>query len=60
VLALQCGGDGEVEVGEQEECGPAVPGPPPDDLPGVQAGGLLSELVIFLDGLITKGAAPLK
>jgi hypothetical protein len=26
-----------------------------DDLPGIQAGGLLGELVIFLDGLIANG-----
>ena len=55
VLALDGGGDGQVEVGEQADGGPAVPGLPADDLPGVQAGGLLSQLVIFLDGLITNG-----
>jgi len=31
-----------------------VPGPPADDLAGVQAGDLLGELVIFFDGLITN------
>jgi len=54
VLALHGDGDGEVDVGEQADRGPAVLGPPADDLPGVQAGGLLGELVIFLDGLITN------
>jgi hypothetical protein len=49
LLALQSHGDGEVDVGEQAERGPAVPGLPADDLPGVQAGGLLGELMIFLD-----------
>jgi len=39
--------DGEIEVGEQADGGPAVPGLPADDLPGVQAGGLLAELVIL-------------
>ena len=47
MLALKGYGDGEVEVGEQADGGPAVPGRPADDLPGVQAGGLLAELVIF-------------
>jgi len=55
VLALHGGGDGQVDVGEQADGGPAVPGPPADDLPGVQPGGLLGYLVIFLDGLITNG-----
>ena len=41
VLALQGGGDGQVDVGEQADGGPAVPGLPADDLPGVQPGGLL-------------------
>jgi hypothetical protein len=49
LLALHGDGDGEVDVGEQADRGPAVPGPPADDLPGVQPGGLLGELVIFLN-----------
>jgi len=49
VLALQGDGDREVEVGEQADRGPAVPGLPADDLPGVQAGALLAELVILFD-----------
>jgi hypothetical protein len=52
---LQGDGDGEVDVGEQAERGPAVPGLPADDLPGVQAGALLGELMIFFDGLIANG-----
>ena len=48
VLAVHGDGDGEVDVGEQADRGPAVPGLPADDLPGVQAGALLGELVIFL------------
>jgi hypothetical protein len=55
LLALQGGGDGGVDVGEQADRGPAVPGFPADDLAGVQAGGLLGELVIFFDGLIANG-----
>jgi hypothetical protein len=55
LLALQSYGDREVDVGEQAERGPAVPGLPADDLPGVQAGALLGELMIFLDGLIANG-----
>jgi hypothetical protein len=55
LLALHGDGDGEIDVGEQADRGPAVPGFPADDLSGVQAGGLLGELVIFLDGLITNG-----
>ena len=47
MLALHGDGDGQVEVGEQADRGPAVPGPPADDLPGVQAGRLLAELVIL-------------
>ena len=47
MLALQGDGDREVEVGEQADRGPAVPGLPADDLPGVQAGALLAELVIL-------------
>jgi hypothetical protein len=46
VLALHGGGDGEVDVGEQADRGPAVPGIPADDLPGVQAGALLGQLVM--------------
>ena len=49
LLALHGDGDGEVDVGEQADRGPAVPGRPADDLAGVQAGALLGELVIFLD-----------
>ena len=49
LFALQGDGDREVEVGEQADHGPAVPGLPADHLPGVQAGGLLAELVIFFD-----------
>ena len=49
MLALQGDGDGEVEVCEQADRGPAVPGFPADDLPGVQAGVLLVELVILRD-----------
>ena len=37
LLALDGDGDGEVDVGEQADRGPAVPGLPADDLPGVQA-----------------------
>jgi hypothetical protein len=48
VLALQGDGDREVEVGAQADRGPAVPGLPADDLPGVQAGALLGKLVILL------------
>ena len=47
MLALQGDGDREVEVGEQADRGPAVPGRPADDLPGVQPGDLLGELMIF-------------
>jgi hypothetical protein len=39
-------------MGQQADHGPAMPGLPADDLPCVQAGGLLGELMIFLDGLI--------
>jgi hypothetical protein len=55
LLALHGDGDGEIDVGEQADRGPAVPGFPADDLSGVQAGGLLGELVILLDGLIANG-----
>jgi len=47
LLALDGDRDGEVDVGGQAERGPAVPGLPADDLPGVQAGRLLAELVIL-------------
>jgi hypothetical protein len=47
LLALQGDRDGEIEVGEQADRGPAVPGPPADHLPGVQGGHLLAELVIL-------------
>ena len=47
--AVQGDGDGQVHAGEQAQRAPAVPGPPADDLAGVQAGDLLGELVIFLD-----------
>ena len=55
VLALGGDGNGEVDVGKQADRGPAVPGLPADDLPGIQADHLLAELVIFCDGLITNG-----
>ena len=55
MLALQGDSDGEIEVGGQADGGPAVPGLPADDLPGVEPGGLLAELVILFDGLITNG-----
>jgi hypothetical protein len=48
LLALQDDGDREVDIGEQADRGPAVPGLPADDLPGVQVGGLLGQLVVFL------------
>ena len=48
-VALHCHGNGEVGTGQQADHGPAVPGLPADDLRRVQAGGLLGELVIFLD-----------
>ena len=67
VLALHGGGDGEVDVGQQADRGPAVPGLPADDLPGVQAGDLLGKLMIFLEVyhkrqvlLCTAGAAELE
>ena len=41
LLALQGYRDREVEVGEQADRGPAVPGPPADHLPGVQAAACL-------------------
>jgi hypothetical protein len=50
--ALHCHGNGEVDMGQQADHGPAMPGLPADDLPCVQADGPLGELVIFLDGLI--------
>ena len=48
-VAVQGNGNGQVSAGEQAQGAPAVPGPPADHLAGVQAGHLLSELVIFLD-----------
>ena len=49
MLALHGGGDRKVDVGEQADRGPAVPGLPADDLSGVKAGALLGKLMIFLD-----------
>jgi hypothetical protein len=49
LLALHCHGNGEVDMGQQADHGPAVPEFPADDLPCVQAGALLGELLIFLD-----------
>src|SRR5260370_20897170 len=46
--ALEGSGDGEEDMGEQGDGGPAVPGGPGGDLPGVQARDLLGQLVIFL------------
>ena len=63
MLALDGGGDGQVDVGEQADGGPAVPGLPADDLPGVEAGGLLGYLVIFLRAVGARshlGHAPLR
>jgi hypothetical protein len=48
VCALEGDGDGEVDVGEQADGGPAVPGRPAGDLAFVQAGALLGELVALL------------
>ena len=48
LLAMHGDGGREVEVGKQADRGPAVPGLPADYLPGIQASGLLAELVIFL------------
>lgn len=48
LLAVQGGGHGQVDVGEQADRGLAVPGRPADDLSGVQADGLLGQLMIFL------------
>jgi hypothetical protein len=56
LLALHRDGDREVDVGEQADRGPVVPGFPADDLPGVQAGGLLGKLVIFFSSPATKAA----
>ena len=53
--ALPGCGDGEVEVGEQADGGPAVPGGPGGDLAAVEAADLLRLLVVLLDGLITNG-----
>ena len=52
MLALHGDGDREVEVGEQADRGPAVPGLPADDLPGVQAGALLGKLMIFFNAYV--------
>jgi hypothetical protein len=49
LLALHGDGD-EVDIGEQADRGPAMPRLPADDLPGVQADGLLGKLMIFLPG----------
>jgi len=46
--ALAGGGDGEERGGEEADRGPAVPVGPGGDLPGVQSGDLLGDLVIFL------------
>ena len=48
MLAFDGDGDREEDVGEQADRGPAVPRFSADDLSGVQAGALLSELVIFI------------
>jgi hypothetical protein len=53
--ALPGGRGGQEGRGEQADGGPAVPGGPGGDLAAVQAGDLLGQLVIFLDGLITNG-----
>ncbi len=47
--ALPGGGHGEEGIGEQADRGPAVPGGPGGDLSAVQPGGLLGQLVVFLD-----------
>ena len=54
LLALHSDGNGdrEVEVGKQADRDPAVPGLAADHLPGIQASGLLAELVIFLTALL--------
>ena len=49
LLALGGGGDREVDVGQQSDRRPVLPGPPADDVPGIQAGALLAELVIFFN-----------
>jgi hypothetical protein len=48
VCAFEGDGDGEVDVGEQADRCPAVPGGPAGDLALVQAAGLLGLLVVFL------------
>ena len=53
--ALEGGGHGEEDIGEQADRGPAVPGGPGGDLAAVQPADLLGLLVVFLDGLITNG-----
>src|SRR5260370_16448745 len=55
LLALQGYWDGKIDVGEQADRCPAVPGLPADHVAGVQGGGLRAELVILFDGLITNG-----
>jgi hypothetical protein len=47
VLALRGDDDRKIYVGEQADRGPAVPGLPADDLPGVQPCALLGKPVIF-------------
>ena len=49
LLALQGYRDREVDLSERADRGPAVPGLPADDLPGVQAGAPLGELVTFFN-----------
>jgi hypothetical protein len=49
VIEISPASRSEVDVGQQADRGPAVPGPPADDLPGVQTGALLGHLVIFLN-----------
>jgi len=46
--ALEGGGHGEEDIGEQADRGPAVPGGPGSDLAAVQPADLLGLLVIFL------------
>jgi len=47
--AVRRGGDSQVDVGKQAQGAPAMPGPLADHLAGVQAGGLLGDLLIFFD-----------
>jgi hypothetical protein len=53
--ALEGCGDGEEEIGEQADRGPAVPGGPGGDLAAVEAADLLRLLVVLFDGLIANG-----